>query len=325
MSSSVNEFKLDIAVLTYNHEKYIRQCVESLLNQKTNFSYRIIILDDFSNDKTREELINLKTENPQKIQLIFNEKNLGPLESARILSKEITAPYLCFLDGDDYWIYENKIQKQIDFLENNSDYSGTFHDALILQENISTDTNFNKKTQNQWKTYSQFNRYIDDFMPWALIGRNIIPTASLIFRNINIEAFLEKYTALEFSLSWALHLEIIKNSKFKYFNETWSVYRDHEKGYSKKFSIRDFKLNNIKILENLLNDKSWNYYKYDILKSICSEFRMIIKTENEQNISKKEYSYFLKQYKKYLKKAYLADIQQLKEDYFYVRINRMVE
>ena len=98
-------------------------------------------------------------------------------------------------------------------------------------------------------------------MPWALIERNIIPTASLIFRNTDIVGFLKKYSASEFSLSWALHLEIIKGSKFKYFNETWSVYNDHPRGISKKYDIVDFKLNNIKILESLLLDKSWDYNK----------------------------------------------------------------
>jgi hypothetical protein len=158
-----------------------------------------------------------------------------------------------------------------------------------------------------------------------LIERNIIPTASLVFRNINLAAFLDNYSAKEFSLSWALHLEIIKNSKFKYFNETWSVYRDHPEGYSKKNKLTDFKFNNIRILENLLKDPAWNYYKADIYRSICNEYRMILKSTSKTIDSFKEYKKLLKQYSKYLKLAQKEDLKQLKDDYFYVRNNRMVE
>jgi len=316
---------LNIAILTHNHKDFIKKCVDSVLCQKTDFSFRITVLDDCSNDGTTEILKDIAKVNPDKVNLIINDKNLGALKSATKLAGYVDAKYCCFLDGDDYWCYENKIQSQIDFLEKNPDYAGCFHDAKIVQANQSEDVHFLKRTQDQWKTYSQFNRYSSDFMPWALIERNIIPTASLIFRNKNIVGFLKKYSASEFSLSWALHLEIIKGNKFKYFNETWSIYNDHPQGISKKYDIVDFKLNNIKILESLLTDKSWDYNKPEIYKSICNEYRLILKSKKELSRSLKDYKKSLKLYEKYLKLAQVADIQQLKDDYYYVRDNGMVE
>ncbi|MDD2635767.1 MAG: glycosyltransferase [Bacteroidales bacterium] len=316
---------LDIAILTHNHKDFILQCMESVLCQKTSYSFRIVVLDDCSTDGTTEILKNISKENPDKILLIVNDTNIGALKSATKGAGYVDAKYFCFLDGDDYWCNENKIQTQIDFLEKNPDYVGCFHDTKIQQTNISDDINYLNRTQTYWKTYSQFNRYSSDFMPWSLIQRNIIPTASLIFRNIDLYGFLKNYKSLEFSLSWALHLEIIKNSKFKYFNEVWSVYNDHPKGISKKYDIVDFKLNNIKILEALLSDKAWQYNQAEIYKTICSEYRLILKSKKELSTAKKDYDKSLKQYQKYLKLANKSDLQQLKDDYYYVRNNGMVE
>lgn len=325
MSKHKNNYISNIAILSYNHKHLIEYCINSILTQKTNFAFKIIILDDSSTDGTTEILKKIQSENPDKINLIINESNLGPQKSATILAEQVNAKYLAWLDGDDYWCYENKLQEQIDFLEANPEYAGCFHDAKIAHHNQSDDIQYLYRTQNQWKTYSQFNNYSADFMPWALIARNIIPTASLVFKYANLADFIRSYNFSELSLSWALHLDIIKNSKFKYFNEVWSVYNDHSGGISKKYDIVDFKRNNIKILENLLANKDWDYYKADIYKTICSEYRFILKSKPELSKSLRDYKKSLKQYEKYLNLANKYDLQQLKDDYYYVRDNGMVE
>lgn len=325
MQYKKSDIIVEIAIITYNHKSFIANSLASILDQKTTFPFKIIVIDDCSTDGSSDIIESIAKQNPDTINYFRNEKSIGPLKSAVKLANLLTAKYFCFLDGDDYWCNENKIQIQIDFLENNPDYTGCFHDARIAQSNKSEDIHFLKRTQDQWKSYSQFNRYSSDFMPWALIERNIIPTASLIFRNTDILGFLKKYSASEFSLSWALHLEIIKGSKFKYFNETWSVYNDHPQGISKKYDIVDFKLNNIKILESLLLDKLWDYNKSEIYKSICNEYRLILKSKKELSKSFRDYKKSLRQYEKYLSLANKADIKQLKDDYYYVRDNGMVE
>lgn len=325
MQAKPQNIILDIAVLTHNHKDFIAKCLASILSQKTDYRFRILVLDDCSNDGSTDIIQNIADKNTDNIVFIKNEENIGPHKSAIKLAENVSAKYFCFLDGDDYWCYDNKLQSQIDFLENNSEYSGCFHDAEIIQTNTSNDIHYLKRTQSSWNRYSQFNRYSEEFMPWALIQRNIIPTASLIFRNKNILEFLKNYQSLEFSLSWALHLEIIKGSKFKYFNEVWSIYNDHPQGISKKHDIVDFKLNNIRILESLLSDRDWEYDKPEIYKTICSEYRLILKSKKELSKPFKDYKKSLKQYSKYLKQAQITDLQQLKEDYYYVRDNGMVE
>ncbi len=313
---------LDIAVLTHNHSAFIENCLNSILSQNTRYNYKIHILDDCSSDSTQVKIKSFSNSQPNKIVFHQNNENIGPYKSAIKLAKILKAKYVCFLDGDDYWCYENKIQTQIDFLEQNQDYNGCFHDALIEQKNNSDDSHYLHRTQVGWKTYSQFNKYKADFMPWDLVQRNIIPTASLIFRNNNISTFLEKYKASELSLSWALHLEIIKKGKFRYFNEPWSVYIDHSQGISKKYDIIDFKSNNIKILESLLNDKEWIFFKSEILMTICSEIRLWLKSKSEQEKSAQEFNKLLKKYKYYQKQFLKIDIKHLKNEAFLARKNK---
>lgn len=120
-----NNAILTVIVPTYNHEKYIEECIDSLLIQKTNQEFNIIISDDCSTDRTFE--IVQKYKNHKNITFHREEKN----KSSSCLNRFVNllsmckTKYICFLDGDDYYISEHKLQKQIDFLERNPQY--VFH------------------------------------------------------------------------------------------------------------------------------------------------------------------------------------------------------
>jgi glycosyltransferase involved in cell wall biosynthesis len=317
---------ISIYIFTFNHEQFIEKCIRSILTQKCSYGYKIYVFDDCSTDGTTKIVKLLQSENPDKIFLHVNEMNKGVLYSAKgaILNGK-SAKYISFLDGDDYWCYDGKLQKQIDFLEAHPEYAGCFHDAEIHQMNMSDNDVYMMKTQNRWAKYSQFNRYEPDFEPISLIVRNIIPTASLILRwNENLVRYIENYKFGPLSFSWALELEIIKNSKFKYFNECWSVYNDHPKGISKKYGIVDFKRNNIQILQSLLKDNFYAYFAPEIYSTICSEFRLMLKSKEMTDLGKWEYGKFIREYKKYLKLLFASDIKQIKDDYN-VRNSRSVE
>lgn len=317
---------LSIYIFTFNHEQFIEKCIKSILEQKCTYNYKIYVFDDCSTDRTVEIVKHLQLESPDKIYLYVNEKNMGVLHSAKeVIQNGKPSKYISTLDGDDYWCYDQKLQKQLDFLEVNPEYAGCFHDAEIHQMNLSDDVNYMMKTQHRWKMYSQFSRYEPDFYPYLLIDRNIIPTASLIYRMTDsVVRFIENYNLAPHSFSWAIELEIIKNSKLRYFNECWSVYNDHPGGFSKQSKSSDFKLNNIRILEALLSDEWYSYFAPEIYKTICSEFRLMLKSEDMANLGKHEYYSLIRKYKKYLKLLCKADVKQLKHDYN-VRNRRSVE
>ena len=124
--------KLTIVTTTYNQEKYIGEAIDSMLMQKTKFPFQIVVSDDCSQDRTREILEKYKKKYPEKIKVIKNEKNLGAMENfIHTLAQIKDTEYVALCDGDDFWTDENKLQKQIDFLDNNKDFTICFHKARL--------------------------------------------------------------------------------------------------------------------------------------------------------------------------------------------------
>ncbi len=120
--------KLDVAVwmVTYNHEKFISQAIESILMQRTKYAYRIFIGEDFSKDKTREICIDYASRFPDKIQLILRDANVGYYTNAVEVYQaciDSGARYMALLEGDDAWLGSDKIEAQVDFLDRHPNYS----------------------------------------------------------------------------------------------------------------------------------------------------------------------------------------------------------
>lgn len=115
--------KLSVAMTTYNHERFIGQAIESVLAQKVDFDYEILIGDDCSTDGTRTVILNFQRRYPERIKAYLREHNIG---AARNLAWTIAAcqgQYLALLEGDDYWSCTSKLQKQVDFLDSHPDWA----------------------------------------------------------------------------------------------------------------------------------------------------------------------------------------------------------
>jgi glycosyltransferase involved in cell wall biosynthesis len=275
---------VSIIVVAYNQESFIANALDGILLQEVNFKYEIIVADDSSGDATVSILQSYKQSHPDLIQLSLSNENEGPYKNGLRGYNKGAGKYITWLDADDYWEYPYKLQKQVDFLEANEDYIGCFNDARIVHEPGGTASALNQ-AQGDFKFYSQFNEYRSDFYPWHLLKRNIIPTASLIFRNqVNLDHILDRADN-SLSLNWAIQLEIIKDSKFRYFNEPWSVYNDHPLGISKKTALNDFKIANIDILKRLLEDDYYGGLYRDIYESMAHEYLQILLNPDSQRES----------------------------------------
>lgn len=269
---------VSIAIPVYNHVRFISKALDSVLMQKTSFAYEIIIGDDCSTDGTRIILKQYQEKYPEKIRLLLQEKNTGVLNNSLHIYKHCKAKYIALIEGDDYWIYEYKLQKQVDFLEQNKEYNACFHDAEIITCNDQAETAEHAKKQfySEYKYYSQFNNYRSDFHPWDMLQRQIIPNASFVFRNNDYFSFFRDYSDIALSVNWAIMLNIIKNSKFRYFNEAWSAYTDHAEGVSKKVKSIVFNQTNIKILKKLFKDSYYHSIRLNVQKAILNEYRLIL-------------------------------------------------
>jgi len=114
-------------MITYNHQNYIKQALESVLNQKVNFDYEIIIGDDASFDGTSDIILDFKKKYKEKIVAILREENIGATNNFYNVMKNAKGKYIALLEGDDFWTDNFKLQTQYDFLENNYDFIGVAH------------------------------------------------------------------------------------------------------------------------------------------------------------------------------------------------------
>ena len=201
---------VSIAMLAFNHEKYIVDAIESVLMQRTSYTYKIIIAEDFSTDNTREIVLDYQKKYPKKIKLILQDKNVGANQNNVDLLTNLEGIYIAALEGDDYWTDPLKLQKQIDFLENNLEYNLVGHHA--------TDSNSKLIGKHEKDSFS-----FEDIYYRTLI----IPTASLVFRN-NI--VFEDWITKVYGGDKAIIFLNAKKGKLKILPFLGSFYRLHSGG-----------------------------------------------------------------------------------------------
>ena len=126
--------KVSVCLVTYNHEKFIKQAIESVFMQKTDFDYEVVIGEDYSTDNTRKILSQYQMRYPHRIKAIFNNKNVGPVENFIRTLSTCKGKYIAYLEGDDYWTDAYKLQKQVDFLDKHPDYSLCFHSVEAFHQ-----------------------------------------------------------------------------------------------------------------------------------------------------------------------------------------------
>jgi len=110
---------LSVCFICYNQAPFIRQALDSVLAQKVSFSWEILIADDRSTDGTREIVLDYQSRYPGLIRVLPRDSNLGPARNFIDLINSATGKYIAYLEGDDYWTLDTKLQQQVDFLEEN--------------------------------------------------------------------------------------------------------------------------------------------------------------------------------------------------------------
>lgn len=129
---------VSIVTITYNHEPYIRKCIEGVLMQQVNFPIEFIIAEDCSTDGTLAICKEYAEKHPDIIKIITSENNVGALQNEVRAINAAKGKYLAFCEGDDYWTDPLKLQKQVDFLEAHPDYSVCFTRYKIYYEKNNT-------------------------------------------------------------------------------------------------------------------------------------------------------------------------------------------
>lgn len=164
---------VSIKCIAYNHDRYIRDTLEGFVMQKTNFRFEAIVHDDASTDGTAAIIREYAEKYPDIIKPIFETENQyskhdGSLR--RIMDEACKGKYIAFCEGDDYWIDPYKLQKQVNFLEKNLDYTMCWTDAYVEQ-------NGEKKAYNRYT--ESCKSPIEDIIER---GGDFIPTCSILIR-----------------------------------------------------------------------------------------------------------------------------------------------
>jgi glycosyltransferase involved in cell wall biosynthesis len=132
---SDQNIKVSVVVATYNHEKYLRHTLDSILSQNVNFSFEVLIGEDCSKDKTAEIVREYADKYPEIFTAFIREKNMGMTGNSLDLIMRTWGEYIALLEGDDYWTDTDKLQKQADFLDSHPDYEACFGLCMIVDQN----------------------------------------------------------------------------------------------------------------------------------------------------------------------------------------------
>ena len=184
---------ISVCIPAYNQEKYIEQCLTSIIDQDIQIPYEIIVADDCSSDGTKDIVMKLQRQHPNTIKLLTNSINLGPTQNALLARSHALGKYICNCDGDDFF-YKEKLRVQYEFLEANPGYIVAWHQVDFYGENGS----LRKAGIVDSKGVTSVN--IQDMLAFGSWGAN----SSIMYRYDGVPFKTEKYTMYDFEFSLLL-------------------------------------------------------------------------------------------------------------------------
>lgn len=204
---------VSVRVATYNHENYIAKCIESILMQKTNFPFEIVIGEDGGADRTRQIVLAYQLNYPDKIKTILPEQNIGPSHISFRIQQACQGVYHAMCEGDDFWIDPLKLQKQADLMQAHPDMTFCFTNALVLNESATAARLF-------------FGTPLNETLDFADLCPINTPTSSVMARN-DILATLPEWRLQLWCGDILFRLWCAHHGKVGYLNDITSVYRVH--------------------------------------------------------------------------------------------------
>lgn len=210
--------KVSIHILTYNHEKFIAQALDGVLMQEVDFDYEMVIGEDCSTDRTRQIVMDYQQRYPDKIRALLHETNIGANRNDVLVHNACRGEYIAWLEGDDYWTSPDKLQKQVDFLDQHPDCSMCFHNTRQVYEDGSR-PDYNSAPPVRKPFYE-----LED-----LFDYNFMPTCSIMVRR-RLFATLPDYYEEVYSGDWLLQILGATYGRIGYIDELMAVTRIHKGG-----------------------------------------------------------------------------------------------
>ena len=221
---------VSVLTLAYNHAPYIRECLDGILMQKTNFAFELLIHDDASTDGTADIIREYEAKYPDIIKPIYqteNQYSKGVKVSLTYLYPRAKGKYIAMCEGDDYWTDPLKLQKQVDFMEANEDIPCCFHRVDILRQN---ENKFEKGSLPKFikeddicegKFFTNEDR-LEKWFAYIL---------AIMFRSKYIDYLTKNSKKYKFTFN-DNHIiyYLMKDSKAYYFKDSMAIYRINDGG-----------------------------------------------------------------------------------------------
>lgn len=222
-TNNSNPVLVSISCITYNHASYIRQCLDGFMMQQTNFAFEVLIHDDASTDGTTEIIKEYEAKYPDIIKPLYEEENQwvkGRRGSAVFNFPRAKGKYIALCEGDDYWTDPLKLQKQVDFLEANSEYvMCSHHFNTYNQEEACFGVDWNAVFSEDFTFDLEFFIKRDKWITQPL---------TILFRRSSLN--LKEYHQYSNAKDVTLIYHILKKGKGVFLKDNMGIYRCHDGG-----------------------------------------------------------------------------------------------
>lgn len=288
-----NKIVVSVIMLSYNHERYIKTAIESVLSQITTFEFEVLVGDDASTDESLS-ILREYADKDRRIRLFERKQNVGTTKNAYLLFSEARGKYLASCESDDFWTDPYKLQKQVDFLEEHPEYIGCSHNVVCVGEN-------GKELKNQsifWISKKKVFK-LKDFKGIFLPGHSSSNLRRNIFLNPQFD-YSVFYKAHRLIGDRTITMLFLAQGDFYHMDEYMSCYRRRvgnetdsitDKLYGKKATSIDDELmftENLEIYANrVLNvNIGADYYRRELLATAVWKFCCAPDVVNRRTIIK---------------------------------------
>src|ERR1700730_6534609 len=215
---------VSVVIITYNQEKYLAAAIESVLNQEVSFKYEVIIGEDCSTDGTREIVSTYQRRHPNLIRVITSDRNVGMVRNFVRTSRACAGTFLAFCEGDDYWHRRDKLQLQVQYLENHAD-CGLVCSNFDVKDVTKGTVIKNFLTYKKWEVAETFRLadWVSDTTTAPVLTLTVMLRRNVFEKVINADPYL--YDSDSFLMyDWQLWAEIAEVSNVGYISDSLATY-----------------------------------------------------------------------------------------------------
>ncbi len=220
--------KLSVSIVTFQEVDYIRQTLESVLQQQTNFPFEVVVGDDASTDGTREVLQDIRAQWPDKVRLLLPEQNYGDYGLSNFMATvdACRGDYIAFLDGDDFWTSSDKLQRQVDFLDAHPECTICGH--RIDHVSDSGDRELSRRPAPGSRVYAIEELLLDNFIHKisTVARRSAIATLPDWYRTTRIA-----------SADWVFNVLVGRGGRVGFVDESMAVHRLRQGNLSQQYGM----------------------------------------------------------------------------------------